>query len=152
MVLWRLNMLLQCVILGLSCTGGYQDCFFWLRCEYRDPFRPPSLISTGGSAQNVDSLHPHTPKPSSAPHTLLIILDALQPLAGRLCVCGRACACVSVFLWLCWRPCSGCGATAAMDPTRCVLSATPAPPPGPGSASNPEATSAAICRQIAQTD
>lgn len=151
MVLWRLNMLLQCVILGLSCTGGYQDCFFF---------------GSGASTETHFGLHPSfqlgdlhkmqtpftPPKPSSAPHTLLIILDALQPLAGRLCVCEWAGACVSVFLWLCWRPCSGCGATAATDPTRCVLSATPAPPPGPGSASNPEATSAAICRQIAQTD
>lgn len=29
MVLWRLNMLLQCVILGLSCMRGYEDEVFF---------------------------------------------------------------------------------------------------------------------------
>lgn len=61
---------------------------------------------------------------------------------------GRVAACLRVFLWLCARPCSGCASTAAKDPTRCVLSETPALLPGPGSASNPEAMFAAICGRI----
>lgn len=61
---------------------------------------------------------------------------------------GHVAACLSVFLWLCAWPCFGCASTAAKDPTRCVLSGTPAPLPGPGSASNPEAMFAAICGQI----
>lgn len=141
MVLWPLNMLLQCCYsraeLHARVRGGF---YFGSGTNTATPFRPPSLISTGGGDLNII----RTPLPPR------IILDGLQPLAGRLCVCVRAC--VSVFLWLCWRPCSGCGATTATDPTRCVLSATPAPPPGPGSASNPAATSAAICGQIEQTD
>lgn len=144
MVLRPLNVLLQCVIPGMSCTGG---CGFWLRCKYSDPFRPSSLNSTGGSKHNMGFPLPSPPRPPS-PGNL--------GRAPTSCAGGRACmrlfVCVSVFLWLCWRPCSGCGATTAMDPTRCVLSATPGPPPGPGSASNPEATSAAICGRIARTD
>lgn len=61
---------------------------------------------------------------------------------------GHVATCLSVFLWLCAWPCFGCASTAAKDPTRCVLSGTPAPLPGPGSASNPEAMFAAICGQI----
>lgn len=61
--------------------------------------------------------------------------------------CAAACLILSLFLWLCAWPCFGCASTAAKDPTRCVLSGTPAPLPGPGSASNPEAMFAAICGQ-----
>lgn len=59
-----------------------------------------------------------------------------------------AVACVSVFLWLSLQQCFGCASTAAMDLTRYVLSETPAPLPGQGSASNPEAMFATICGQI----
>lgn len=57
-------------------------------------------------------------------------------------------ACVSVFLWLGSQQCSGCASTAERGLTRCVLSVTPAPQLGPGSASNPEAIFAAICGRI----
>lgn len=57
---------------------------------------------------------------------------------------------VSVFLWLCSRPCFGCASTAATGLTRYFLSETPAPPLGPGSASNPEAIFATICGEIHQ--
>lgn len=65
-----------------------------------------------------------------------------------LAVCSKAS--VSVFLWLCSQLCFGCVSTAAKGLTRCVLSATPAPLLGPGSANNPEAIFATICRQIFQ--
>lgn len=55
---------------------------------------------------------------------------------------------VSAFLWLCSQRWLGCASTATTDLTRYVLSATPAPLLGPGSASNPEAMFATICRQI----
>lgn len=61
-------------------------------------------------------------------------------------VCFKAC--VSVFLWLCSQQCFGCASTAEKGLTRCVLSETPAPLLGRGSASNPEAIFATICRQI----
>ena len=54
-------------------------------------------------------------------------------------------ACVSVFLWLCSQQCFGCASTVERGPTRYVLSETPAPPLGRGSASNPEAIFATIC-------
>lgn len=57
-------------------------------------------------------------------------------------------ACVSVFLWLCSQQCFGCASIAAKGLTRYVLSETPAPLLGPGSASNPEAIFATICGQI----
>lgn len=69
-----------------------------------------------------------------------IILDGLHPL-----FVSRP---VSVFLWLCSQQCFGCASTAEKGLTRCVLSETPAPLLGRGSASNPEAIFATICRQI----
>lgn len=61
-------------------------------------------------------------------------------------VCFKAC--VSFFLWLCSQQCFECASTAAMGLTRYVLSETPDPLLGPGSASNPEAIFATICGQI----
>lgn len=153
MVLWRLNMLLQCYSRAElhGRVRGRFFLFFLAQVRTRRPISAsiPHFNWGGRSTQNAASLHP----PPRSPGNLGSAPTSCRTDAFVL-VCVRAGerACVSVFLWLCWRPCSGCGATVATDPTRCVLSASPAPPPGPGSASNPEATSAAICGQIAQTD
>lgn len=97
---------------------------FWLRCKYMSNFCfIPSFKQRGCIIRDNPA-----------------ILDVLH------LVCFKAC--VSVFLWLCSQQCFGCVSTAAKGRTRYVLSETPAPLLGPGSASNPGAIFATICGQI----
>lgn len=97
MVLWQLNMLLQCYSRA-ELHGRVRGRFFLFFLAQVRTRRPISAsiphFNWGGD------LHKTQP-PFILPHAPLVILAALQPPAGRtpscLCVCGRASERVSVF-------------------------------------------------------